>query len=783
MSQAQKLGYLFEDTIHNELDELDIFDKIYRETTIKKKYGSNYDGVDHLLYIDDYMITVQDKWQITSPHIAQIDQFISITNKIKNKIGRELLCALFVSKITMTQNGKVKLDDENEKYTDDKYFAISSIDMDTAVKKTIDFIKYKLIEKGYKFDNVIEPIVLRSDQQEDVTAFKTKLLDPDGLKSGIIVKPTGAGKTIIAISCIGEYMKTSNNSILWITERIDVLKSQFDDDKKLLRCMRSKLIKNYDKFHFITWYNNKSDIAELNNILKKNDKPVFLIANTASLVYKNRYTNIRKNKFGMILIDECHWFGAVQRYEFASYAMEKWSNLKIILGFSATPLRPDKDNISRIKKIFGNGTHVYFISVMTFIDAIEKGIIVPPEYYWIETKLDKNISISDFKKSINTSSYETMLKHIEVIVNKSVTKKGIFWDQRIENIQEWKKILDLVKDDKKKYPSLSTYKIFLTHSKLENDELDKFIDCANPAILLAVEKGKEGFDDCRIDFCGNLGAVKERSSLKSQQQAGRALRTHYDTIKNITKNKGIIFDCFCFDEEEDKIKKIVSMLSNYILLLKHVESLNPSYNPNNEYNQIINMVEQDKKDGTIKLKLGDDKEIVFNITSTNLKHVEWNDMPNKIKEELKNQIYSDGITCKKAMEIIKEYVDSGYPIMSKEEYSDLCKNDCRLPIDPDMVYHNFPGWVDYLQIDRSKYYSRPEDVKKMIDEIRDEYKDEISLMGIKQYDLCELYDYCQTKDNKLPPMPIDFYKNQNYNVCNMEYFIQLNLRKKKKIYL
>src|SRR5690606_23841021 len=120
------------------------------------------------------------------------------------------------------------------------------------VKKIIDFIKYKLTEKGYNFNNIIQPITLRPDQQLDVDAFKTKLLEPEGLRSGIIVKPTGAGKTIIAVSCIGEYMKTHNNSILWITERIDVLKSQFDDEKKLLRCMESGLIKHYNDFHFIT---------------------------------------------------------------------------------------------------------------------------------------------------------------------------------------------------------------------------------------------------------------------------------------------------------------------------------------------------------------------------------------------------------------------------------------------------------------------------------------------------------------------------------------------------
>lgn len=778
MTKAQKLGILFEDKIHDKFKKLNIFDKIYRESDIIRKYGKNFNGVDHLLFIDDYIISLQDKWESKSPNIARIDQFISVTDKLENNIGRKLLCGLFVSKIKMTAIGKSKLKDANDKYPNNRYFPISSIDMDNLVELIINFIKDKLIEKGYKINNDCKQImVLRNDQICDVNAFKNKLLYPKELKSGIIVKPTGAGKTIIAISCIGEYFKTYNNSVLWITERKDVLKTQFDDDKKYQKCINSGLIQGFDKYHFITWYNKKSNFKELNDLLFKNDKPIFLIINTAALTYKNRYKNILIDKFGMILIDECHWFGALQRYEFADYAMKNWINLKVLLGFSATPLRPDKDNIERIKKIFGNGTHVYFISVMTFLDAVEKGIIVPPEYYWIEVKLDKKISITDFKKGINIGAYEKVLEHIEIIVSKSKTKKGIFWDQTIENIKIWKNILELSKSDKDKYPHLSEYKLFITHSKLDHDELDEFIDCASPAILLAVEKAKEGFDDPRIDFCGNLGAVKERSALKAQQQTGRALRIYENKKYNIIKNKGIIFDCFCFDEEEDKIKKIISTITNYILLLKHVESLDPSFDPNKEYDKLNQMIFVDKDKKNITIKGTNGKDIVFNITSIELKNIEWKDVPNKIKEELKNQIYADGITCKKAIEIIKIYIKTeNMKIESKDQYYDICKKDPRLPKNPDMVFHDFPGWIEYLQIDGSQYYPTYENCKKELHRIKIFHNKEIKEM---KDNLNEIYEFCRSKNNKLPPMPCEFYKPQG--IKNMADLITISLQKKTKL--
>lgn len=61
-------------------------------------------------------------------------------------------------------------------------------------------------------------------------------------------------------------MKTHTGSVLWITERIDVLKSQFDNTDKIDLCIASGLLPNYSEYEFITWYNKRSNVDELNEI-------------------------------------------------------------------------------------------------------------------------------------------------------------------------------------------------------------------------------------------------------------------------------------------------------------------------------------------------------------------------------------------------------------------------------------------------------------------------------------------------------------------------------------
>ena len=767
MNEAQKLGYLLEEKISTDLKKLNIFDTILNEKETVKLFGKTFYGIDHVVILQNKLITIQDKWENTTPDKQQISDFINVTEKIKSKLDKELLCAIFASKMKMTPNGKEKLEHENKKYTEDIYLSISSVDMDMLSSNIMKTIQTKLLFNGIKVNKKqYNKIILRDDQKQDIINFKEKMLEKDGIKTGIIVKPTGTGKTISAGGCIMAYIGKYNGSIIWITERIDVLKSQFDNKEKIALYVNSGILPKFDEYQYIFWYNDKSDTASLNEKLN-NNKPVLLITNTASLLYNKRYEDINKDKIGMILVDECHWFGAEQRYDFAMYAINNWKNLKIILGFSATPIRPEKDNVSRFTKIFGDGKHAYFISVMTFCDALEKKIIEPPEFYWIALTLDKNISSSDFSKGLNKLVYEKLLKDIDHILGISTTKKGIMWGSTVNNIEEWNKIFTEAKNDSKKYPNISKYKFLVTHSKSKENSINHFLLYDKPAILLAVEQAKEGFDDPKIDLVGNLTVVQNRSMLKEQQQNGRALRTYHDSLNKIVKKKGIIFDCFSFDKEEDKIRKIVEMLCNYMLLLHNVESLDPSYNPTKEYNKIINALKIDANDGKVILKLGNGKDIVFNIANiiqTELKHLEWKDIPNKIKEQLRDKIYIDGISCRKAMEIIKDY-----KIMTKERYYEICEQDPRLPKDPESVYDNFPGWIEYLQIPRSNYYEKLQHCMEAINKIRKLYANEIKEM---KDNLDEIYNFCKTKDEKLPALPCDYYKLQG--IRNMGDIITIN---------
>ena len=114
MSDAQKSGFLLEKKIDAELKKLNIFDRVLSEKEIVRQFGQTFYGIDHLIIINNMLITIQDKWETTSPDKQQISDFINVTEKMKDKMNFELLCALFVSKLKMTTNGNEKIESANK---------------------------------------------------------------------------------------------------------------------------------------------------------------------------------------------------------------------------------------------------------------------------------------------------------------------------------------------------------------------------------------------------------------------------------------------------------------------------------------------------------------------------------------------------------------------------------------------------------------------------------------------------------------------------------------------
>jgi len=592
-----------------------------------------------------------------------------------------------------------------------------------------------LLKKLSKMAIQINKYILRDYQEEIRQKFSLNM------KSSIVNLPTGAGKTVVSLSLVGEYFKNNSNSVLWITERKDVLRSQFDDENKFQKCINGGLIQDFSYYDLKTFYNKK---MELNEINKENIKPLFVITNVDSIIYDERYQEILKDKFGMIIVDECHSAGALETYKFLKFAKDHWTNLKSMIGFSATPIRKDFEKFQRMTELFGDGMIINFLYRMSLVEAIDKKIIVPPKFYWVETQLQKNISFNHFVKN----DYLHFVNYIEKVLIESKTKKAICWTETISNAVEWLEILKNCQT--MDFPELSNFTFYISHGGNKRispiDEISKFIKKDNYALLLVVGRCREGFDDEKVDIGINLTPVKKRSEIVFIQETGRTLRLFQN------KTQGIMLDSFTFEDEENKIEQICDIIIGYCLFL---ERLDEGFDINEEFTRYKESFSFNN--GKITFKTPEGNEIDFCIDSTSLKSINWTNLPETFTEKLKEKFYQNGISYEIAKKII------GNKCSSKKDYFKLCEIDKRLPHNPEEVFEGqFKGWVDYLNIDVSKYYSKKECLEKI-----NEFPEKIKIELITEFKYLELLKIIFNCDKKFPKPDIDIwveiYKLNNIN--------------------
>jgi len=759
-------GRRLEASIHDILEPY--VDKIITDDNKIKKYFASgaVVGIDHYIEIGNYIITIQDKWEEKSPSIRDINHFTQATKvveKYMKKNDKKLLFLLFVSKKSITKNGIDIINECNNVLSSDIYFTIDdNSSIENLTLKVKNFVLDKLDFHGIKIKKKnTEVYTLRPYQEDSVKSF-SGMIDRD-INSGIVNYPTGTGKTIIALAMVGEFMRKSGGlSIMWITRRIDIMNSQFGNNKeKLDICIKSGFLPDYDKYNLLLWYNNRNDIELLNEKLSY-DKPVFLITNIDSIMYKEKYKNIVNNKFGMIILDECHSSGAEHTFSMLSYFIENWLNFKFLAGFSATPIRQESRKIKRTKELFGDGNYIRFISRMSAEDAIDKEIIVPPEFFWVETLIDKDITFSSFIKNISSEEYNILIHHIDDILGKSVTKKAIFWAKDTNNANEWLKILKSCKNEVSKYTNLKDFELMISHSKVSNNDLELFTYRKKPTVIICVGRCIEGFDVPQVDTVVNLDPVKKRGLIVFLQKLGRAQRRYNG------KTRCQVMDTFTLSNHEDKKKQIAELILGYTLFLGDVDAENIDDKTKSEqYEKIKKIV--NPKPGGLKITTKGGKTININIEMTTLRNFKWSDVDEELKIQIRNNFYRNGIGYETVRSIIRNY--NPKPI-TKSDYYELVKKDNRLPEEPELVFKGqFTNWIDYLSIER-KYYD--------IDICKEKCSYYLKNGNIEiknQFDYAYVCEQLCKIDEMFPPneMWIDYYNMDIENIIKIPIFIEKNI--------
>ena len=749
-------------------EQADKLKKIYLKSYIKKyeNYPNLFDFFDNY-ELKNSIFTIND-------YLNNFYKMIEFKIKKKHKSYYEILT----------------------EYNFNGYHSLSKFLLDLLLKdneESDDETEDDIFEHKKYISNIENEFHFHNNQNRGIE----KAIETD-FATGIHSQATGCGKTIMQLKIMWEYHKKYlKHNLMWFGERIDIPKSLFF--KKVLIDGKNAYINNqenfdffkkndifdFEEFNIIDFINNKHrKLASsfLENSMKINGKPYFIIINRAYATSKSDFRSIgRFYKYeeiinytipGLITFDECHSGMAEKTYEFLLYAKHIWKAK--IHGLSATPYRKgisktslskslienigssvfnDLETNSNLEKLINifhkedNPNELNIISWCNIKEAIEESYILEPIFHWY------NIS-SVNKESNDEIEINSTLSVLNETLSSCEFKKCIVWCRIIDLT---KQSFDNFKKYQGSYDILKNMKPYIDYSKVDNNDkyfknYDEFFNAQDNAILFCACKYREGSDIPFLNCELLLDKVKDRTEIVYIQSIGRVLRkTTFEKIDNdncllevIVKKNGHIIDSVSTNNNM-KTKNIIMKVLKYYLELYDISFKNidigNQLNKLNMFNQILNNTKIEPEKKSITIMLNNDKKITIDLKKLDINILEWKDLVKHFHEILSNEFEfeeADKFIVLKN-KVIKYKFESDIEYKSKALELDLLLN-------PEIIYEPYwKGWYDFLGIHTSHLIIS-----------MNEWKDKIKELNIESTE--QYYEYCK-KYNFLPIMPKEIYKN------------------------
>ena len=354
-----------------------------------------------------------------------------------------------------------------------------------------EYSKFKTTVSLLMSETYAEEVPLYDFQEEAVKEL-TKHYITNDKDSGILVMPTGSGKSRTATYFLIKEMISRGYQILWIAHRhmlIDQAADCFYQFAGLCKFNKPD-IKDY----------RISCISCEHLSIRQVDKVEVIVASIQSICRSlDHLRRILKRGKVMVVIDECHHTEAKSYRNTLKFIKECRSKVKL-LGLTATPIRSNDKETAHLLKIFDN-KKIYEVAMS---DLIAKKILADPQYERVETSENFEPDISyDEAKFINKYGElpDTLIHKIAV----SKERNAIILKQYLDNTEKYGKTL--------------IFALNVVHCRFLYEELSKKkVRCG------LVYSGKEDnskvindFKDNKLDVLVNVNILTEGTDVPNIQ--------------------------------------------------------------------------------------------------------------------------------------------------------------------------------------------------------------------------------------------------------------------------
>ncbi len=281
------------------------------------------------------------------------------------------------------------------------------------------------------------PKSLYLHQEEAVKQLDKKIIKTNKNPfAGLLVLPTGGGKTLTAVQWLSRNYIDNNKKILWIAHRHELLEQALETFKKNAF---SNILKNKKSFNY-----------RIISGLSSHDKPVNIKATDDIIIASKDSLNsgleyllrnwIKDNNDELFLvIDEAH-HATAKTYRKLINSLKNNVNEFRMLGLTATPFRTAESENGLLEKVFPDDI-IYKVDLRTLIS---RGILSEPIFKEIKTNIDltKDLSDKDLEKiSKFDFNIDILGKETAKTIAENKTRNNRIVDHFLNNKKEYQQTL------------------------------------------------------------------------------------------------------------------------------------------------------------------------------------------------------------------------------------------------------------------------------------------------------------------------------------------------------
>lgn len=254
--------------------------------------------------------------------------------------------------------------------------------------------------------------------------------------AGLLVLPTGGGKTVTAVQWLSRNYIDNSKKILWIAHRHELLEQALETFKKNAY---TNILKNKKSFNY-----------RIISGLSSHDKPVNIKATDDIIIGSKDSLNsgleyllrnwIKDNNDELFLvIDEAHHATAKTYRKLINSLKNNVKEFRM-LGLTATPFRTVENESGLLEKVFPDDI-IYKVDLRTLIS---RGILSEPIFKEIKTNIDltKDLSDKDLEKiSKFDFNIDILGKETAKTIAENKTRNNRIVDHFLNNEKEYQQTL------------------------------------------------------------------------------------------------------------------------------------------------------------------------------------------------------------------------------------------------------------------------------------------------------------------------------------------------------